>query len=66
VNVRPTLGNLGGGWKPDGSVGLRDEDGIQFRVQPLAQPQDAKHRIINGGEVSPEVRYAVFSMRDFD
>ena len=32
VNVLPTLGNLSGGWKRDGSVGLRDEDGVQFRV----------------------------------
>ena len=66
MNVLPTLGNLGGGWKRDGSVRLRDEDGVQFRVQPLSQPQDAEHRIVYGGEVSPKVRDAVFSRRDLD
>jgi hypothetical protein len=39
---------------------LRDEDGVQFRVKPLPQPQDAEHRIVYGGEVSPKVQNAVF------
>ena len=66
MNVLPTLGNLGGGWKRDGSVRLRDEDGVQFRVSPLSQPQDAQHRIVYGGEVSPKVHNAVLSGRDFN
>ena len=61
MNVLPTLGNLGGSRKRDGSVRLRDEDGVQFRVSPLSQPQDAEHRIVYCGEVSPKVRDAFFS-----
>jgi hypothetical protein len=66
VNVLPTLGNLAGGWKLDGSVGLRDEDGVQFPVQPFTQPQDAEHRIVYCGEVSPKIQNAVLPGRDFD
>jgi hypothetical protein len=54
VNVLPTLGNLSGDWKRAGSVRLRDEDGIQFHVKPLPQPQDLEHRIVYGGEVAPK------------
>ena len=51
MNVLPTLGDLDTGSMRDGSVRLRDEDGVQFRVSPLSQPQDAEHRIVYGGEV---------------
>jgi len=43
VNVLPALGNLGARWKRDGSVRLRDEDGVQFRVYPLMR--DARQRL---------------------